>query len=934
MSERTRTARARPDRRDYELSRLAKVEEQNAKLEIERADLQRLLKDALAVDSAIDLETLKTTPQIPRFRLKRPRRENYLPEAPVGLGKMLPWRRKEFDERYFKGDKKYKLAEEQYQKAKRQHEQDAHRKREKAFAHNQEIESFIGRLAAGESAAVEEYFARVLNKSEYPATFPQKANLTYVGSVRQLAVDYDLPVFKIVPAVKAYRYIKARDEVTETAEAQAQRRGLYSSVLAQIALRTLHEILGADEAEKVDSILFNGYVKTIDPSTGKPGEFCLLAVSATRAQFLDLNLELVDPLECVRGLGGRLSRKPDELAAVEALEPLEDDVTPVNLSRAALDAVIEEQEPRRADEVYQRVSTAAVDEPSGDIPIPAREAAVSGGAISPTGAHFVEHALEHADRSEASATAVPFQQYWPTYAAMSDAQQRWYFYWRDQARQGKRLPTDLSYLFVHIYEVINLVGFDEPGEALAYLIDFWRYYRELQPKLDRYLPDWIADFIVLHELAPDALAWYQDAAGVTNELNLDFAIEAWLQSGADFEALSIDIIFDLANYHPKKNKFYKQHADTSALDSGYKQGLAAVDAVLRAESGNSLFEAFQSGASQVIRRAPFSSALHAYPIREIEVACVHAWHDNKPLVTQLYNILKYTENILRAQSGYSYKLRNIHLDERWAAVIQNALTPAAAKPELSIDLRKVAQLSQESEALRERLLAEDDGPSEPQVAVEPAADEALLAAAMWRPEVEIPPKKISRKPERVVDWSRIGGRRLARAAHLGRIYRGDAGQRGAAPVDDETRPVPVMQDAEPLSVASDNGARPAESTGDSSGYLERPDGTPADLLTDLPEVARIMGDGEGKASQVIAAMMAADWECGEAALQSVFPGEFISVFIEEINSRALDEIGDTLLFDEGGRWVVLEDYRDEIEYILAHPEYLGSQLEHDPAPVN
>ena len=49
-----------------------------------------------------------------------------------------------------------------------------------------------------------------------------------------------------------------------------------------------------------------------------------------------------------------------------------------------------------------------------------------------------------------------FMHYWPTYRDMNNMQ-RWYFYWRTQARKGNYLPTDLSYTFVHVYEILNLV---------------------------------------------------------------------------------------------------------------------------------------------------------------------------------------------------------------------------------------------------------------------------------------------------------------------------------------------------------------------------------------------------------------------------------------------------------------------------------------------
>ena len=69
-------------------------------------------------------------------------------------------------------------------------------------------------------------------------------------------------------------------------------------------------------------------------------------------------------------------------------------------------------------------------------------------------------------------------------------------------------------------------------------------------------------------------------------------------------------------------------------------------------------------------------------------------------------------------------------------------------------------------------------------------------------------------------------------------------------------------------------------------------------------------------------MMANGWECPADVIESAFPGEFTSVLIDEINSIALAEIDDTLIIEEDDLCIVLEEYRDEVEYILQHPEYV------------
>ena len=275
----------------------------------------------------------------------------------------------------------------------------------------------------------------------------------------------------------------------------------------------------------------------------------------------------------------------------------------------------------------------------------------------------------------------------------------------------------------------------------------------------------------------------------------------------------------------------------------------------------------------------------------------------------LKNILKYTEVTVRQQSGHKHKQQNIQLKARWKAVIESALeleapkrtasiefarksngtkksrrtsrgkkskapkrkavvesalNPEAPGQELSIDLSQVEQLSQESEALRARLFADDDaylGQQKPQ---------------------ESPPDQ--REPR-------------TRPAY-------------------ESDPV----DGASMVNTSANGADTAAGH-IVSGYLRRPENMPEDSLTDLTEVAQVIGNIGGRVSKLIAVLMNSDWECPVDAIQSAFPGEFISVIIDEINNNALETVGDNLILEEDGLLVVLEDYRDEIEYILQHPEY-------------
>lgn len=179
-----------------------------------------------------------------------------------------------------------------------------------------QMEQFKHDFSAGKPEAIIDYFALVMDASDYPEDFPQHARLAYVPESKQIVIEYDLPTMEVVPDKKTYKYVKSRDEITHTPLPQTQRKRLYSSTIAQITLRTIREIFVADRCNYVDNVVFNGYVDSIDRSTGQPKRPCLVTVSTTRDLFLSINLELVDPHECLKGLNASVSPKPEELAPV------------------------------------------------------------------------------------------------------------------------------------------------------------------------------------------------------------------------------------------------------------------------------------------------------------------------------------------------------------------------------------------------------------------------------------------------------------------------------------------------------------------------------------------------------------------------------------------------------------------------------------------
>ena len=65
-----------------------------------------------------------------------------------------------------------------------------------------------------------------------------------------------------------------------------------------------------------------------------------------------------------------------------------------------------------------------------------------------------------------------FFRYFPTYHDLDTRQLRGYFTWRARLRKGdfRKIPTSAAYIYV--YELLNGVGADSPGEVLKKLEEF------------------------------------------------------------------------------------------------------------------------------------------------------------------------------------------------------------------------------------------------------------------------------------------------------------------------------------------------------------------------------------------------------------------------------------------------------------------------------
>ena len=174
--------------------------------------------------------------------------------------------------------------------------------RAKTAARNAYVTSRRSAFAAGDPVAVQWFAGNVLRASRYPDGFPRDYQVTYDPQARCLAVDLELPSRAVIPAVRSYRYVKTKDAIEPIPRPETEITQAHERLVANVALRALHETFAAMPPNLVHSVTLTGWVNTIDRATGVPSRPRLLDLHTTRPAFTPLVLDAVDPVACLSHL--------------------------------------------------------------------------------------------------------------------------------------------------------------------------------------------------------------------------------------------------------------------------------------------------------------------------------------------------------------------------------------------------------------------------------------------------------------------------------------------------------------------------------------------------------------------------------------------------------------------------------------------------------
>jgi len=318
---------------------------------------------------------------------------------------------------------------------------------------------------------------------------------------------------------------------------------------------------------------------------------------------------------------------------------------------------------------------------------------------------FTTLAREYADKTHEQTGHISFMSYWPSYNDMSQSQLNWYFYLRSQLRKNEYLQTDLSYIFVYIYELIHQINVANPNEGFCKLVDVWKHYRKANPTLDRYLVEWLVDYIDYYNCDEKAAFELLIKEGLFLLLPTDFLFFHHINNGL---TLPVELIARFSDYKFTESKFSKSENEILFLDN-----LSPLIDKIRTNMNQSLEGSFEKRNSITFvdqKRIPFKQALFDNP-NSIKLNGYPPFEKHKPFRQFLTSITKEYENQLRTCLKVKGRLRYpASLSDEIISLCKSYAQSAAIGElygqdvEIRIDPKRLSALIHDSDEVRKKLL--------------------------------------------------------------------------------------------------------------------------------------------------------------------------------------------------------------------------------------
>jgi restriction system protein len=346
---------AKERKRLYIDERKAEAASMASELQARATELDSVLTAGIRQDPLVTFASLKRSPSYPPFDagglerpLPAPNWEQFAPSPPSSVGRIFGgsarYERQETAARAAYQGELHQHATAEAERRRRLAERRAAYEQAKASEvksvedHNAGVDHFERDFLAREPEAVAEFCTLVLDSSLYPEGFAHRTRVLYRPDPREVAVEYELPLQSLIPGERDFKYVATRDEIDTLPRPEKEIKDRYARLIAQVAIRTIHEIVVSVPADIATIVTFYGHVSTTDLATGHPIRPCLISVSAERNVFTTFVLANLDPVACLRKLNALVSSHPYDLEAVRPVVDFETLLTQYKFV-AGMDAV-------------------------------------------------------------------------------------------------------------------------------------------------------------------------------------------------------------------------------------------------------------------------------------------------------------------------------------------------------------------------------------------------------------------------------------------------------------------------------------------------------------------------------------------------------------------------------------------------------------------
>lgn len=280
---------------------------------------------------------------------------------------------------------------------------------------------------------------------------------------------------------------------------------------------------------------------------------------------------------------------------------------------------------------------------------------------------FRKSALLYFDYNAPRCEFAQFYSYMPQYAHLTPSQKSYYFWWRSQLREGKYIKSDYSYLYLYVYEILNLPDKIPPKDGIRMLCRVWREYRAALPRIDMYFAIWVADYCLVHgvkcptEEISDFLFDCISAAPLKEFFLSDINVAGL--SGTE------TLLAYLSDYDWRRGKHASDSLASSVLkDGSYRGHMIRAMYLLLSEIWNNTILGEGAARATIVRDAfPNTLCTHSVKCR-LEVEYI-SFAESRELRAAVTAAVRYTENKLRALLGVRARLAVKDLPAEYAAVI-------------------------------------------------------------------------------------------------------------------------------------------------------------------------------------------------------------------------------------------------------------------------